>query len=69
MKYRRVLRTKEQYLNRYTGLGLIIAISYIGKLTYDNRKGKNSNRLSSQLNKIRNNQTEEDPSKINLLII
>jgi hypothetical protein len=63
MKYRRVLRTKEQYLNRYTGFGIIVGLSYLGKILYDHRKGKNSDKLSSQLNKIRNNQTEEDPSK------
>ena len=63
MKYRRVLRTKEQYLGRYTTFGIFVLLLYVAKKSLTlRRENQEGNNLSTELNKIKRGETEEDPS-------
>jgi len=64
LKYRRVLRTKEQYLGKYKTLGVVMLLVYAASVTLKHRRDiKEINNLSEQMRKLKNEETEEDPCK------
>jgi len=64
LKYRRVLKTKEQYLGKYKTFGIFVLLVYAANLTLKHRRDiKEVNNLSEQMRKLQNEETEVDPCK------
>ena len=63
LKYRRVLRTKEQYITRYTTFGVLCFTAYVSKLVWDLRHSKSEvNSLTFKINKLKDSDIEDDAS-------